>query len=293
MTLLDPHLQQRLGRLRIRLQHAEPFSGIGDRRSRRHGAGMEFADHRPYQFGDDIRYLDSHVYSRLKQHHVKLYSLHQSIEITMLLDASGSMKFGEPEKYRFAASLVAALSYVGLSGGDAVTVGVLADGRVSWFHRLGGLQRAGELFNWLEHRHPAGDTRLVDSVRSAAGRLPQSGLVVVVSDWMDDDADGVVRLLEAAGQEVAGVQVLAPEEEDPELLGVGAAHLFDAEGGDSPLDVALDRDVFERYRSELASAREQLAQTLARRGGRYFGVRSDAALTRVLLHDWRSAGFLW
>lgn len=275
------------------MQHAEPFSGIGDRRSRKHGAGMEFADHRPYQFGDDIRYLDSHAYSRLRQHHVKLFSLHQSIEITILLDASASMGFGEPRKYDVAASLVAALAYVGLSGGDAVTVGLVADGKVSWFHRLGGLQRTRELFSWLEHRRPAGATRMGDAVRAAAGRLPQSGLVVVVSDWMDEGAETVASLLEAAGQELVGVQVLAPEEEDPALLGVGAAQLFDAEGDGSPLDVALDRDVFERYRQELESVRADLAQTLSRRGGRYLGVRSDTALARVLLHDWRSAGFLW
>jgi len=56
---------------------------------------MEFADHRPYQFGDDIRYLDSHVYSRLHQHHVKLFSLHQSIEVAELLSDFSESETGQ------------------------------------------------------------------------------------------------------------------------------------------------------------------------------------------------------
>jgi len=277
----------------MRVQHAEPFSGIGDRRSKKHGSGMEFADHRPYQFGDDIRHLDSHAYSRLRQHHVKLFSLHQSLEITLLIDTSASMAFGTPEKYRFAASLGAALSYIGLAGGDAVTVGTLAEGRVAWFYRLTGVQRSAELFRWLERKRASGSTDLVGAVRAAAGSLPPSGLVVLMSDWLGGDNDAVVRLLEAAGQEVVGVQVLAPEELEPELLGAGAARLYDAETGEGPLAMSLDRSVFERYRSELGALREDLSRALTRRGGRYFAVRSDQHLSRVLLHDWRAAGFLW
>jgi len=292
VTLLDPHLQQRLARVRIRTQHAQPFRGIGDRRSRKQGPGMEFADHRPYQFGDDIRYLDQHAYSRLRQHHVKLFSLHQSLEITVLLDASASMGFGQPEKYTFAASLAAALTYIGLAGGDAVTVGTLSDGSVSWFHRLTGVQRSRELFSWLQKRRPTGATRLADAARASANRLPVSGLVIVLSDWLDVDFDAVVRLLAAAGQEVVGVQVLAPEEMEPERLGMGAARLIDAEDGDALLEMPLDPSVFESYRRELEAVRFELAQALTRRGGRYLLARSDERLARVLLHDWRSKGFL-
>lgn len=277
----------------MRVQRAEPFSGIGERRSKKHGSGMEFADHRPYQFGDDIRHLDSHAYSRLRQHHVKLFSLHQSLEITLLVDASASMGFGNPQKYRFAASLAAALSYVGLSGGDAVTVGTLAGGEVAWFYRLTGVQRTRELFRWLEQRRPEGATDLASSARAAAERLPPSGLAVLLSDWLGGGHDAVVRLLEAAGQEVVGVQVLAPEELEPELLGAGAVRLYDGETGEGPLEMALDRGAFDRYRAELGELRAELSRTLTRRGGRYLAVRSDQRLSRVLLHDWRSSGFLW
>lgn len=293
MSLLDPRLKQRLARVRMRVQRAEPFSGIGERRSKKHGSGMEFADHRPYQYGDDIRYLDSYAYSRLRQHHIKLFSIHQSLEIVLLVDASGSMAYGTPQKYRFAASLAAALSYIGLAGGDAVTVSVLASGRVDWFYRLTGVQRTRELFRWLESRRPDGTTDLVGAVRAAAERLPPTGVVVVLSDWLAGDNEAVVRLLEAAGQEVVGVQVLAPEELEPELLGAGAARLYDAETGAGPLEVSLDRVVFDRYRSELAELREGLARALTRRGGRYLAVRTDQRLSQVLLHDWRSSGFLW
>lgn len=293
MSLLDPHLRQRLGRLRLRVQNAEPLQGMGDRRSRKHGSGMEFADHRPYQFGDDIRHLDPYAFARFQQHHVKLFSVHQSLEVTLLLDVSASMGFGTPEKYRLAASLTGALAYVGVAGGDAIRVGLLADGAVSWFHRLTGVQRTAELFAWLERRRPFGATDLVGAVKAAAERLPPSGVTVLLSDFLGADNEVATRLLEAAGQELVGVHVLSPEELEPGLLGTGAARLYDGETGAGPLEVSLDRGTLARYRVELAALCEEVTRAFMRRGGRYLRVCSDEELARVLLHDWRSAGFLW
>lgn len=293
MSLLDPKLKQRLGRSRLRPLRAEPSGGIGERRSKRLGPGMEFADHRPYQFGDDIRFLDPHVHARLGEHYVKLFSLQQSLEVTVLLDASASMAFGTPQKYRFAAALAASLTYVCLCGGDAVTVATLVDDDVAWFPRLTGVQRSEELFRWLEHRRPRGSTGLAAAARSVADRLQSGGVAIVLSDWLTDEFEAALRLFEAAGQEVVGVHVLAPEEVEPEGLAAGAVSLYDAERNDGPLAMTFDAFTLDRYRTELTRFRAELTESLRRRGGRYFPVRSDQRLERVLLRDWRAAGLLW
>lgn len=293
MALLDPKLKQRLVRTRLRVLRAEPTSGVGDRRSRQLGPGMEFADHRPYQFGDDIRFLDPHVFARLGEPYIKLFSLQQALEVTLLLDASASMGFGTPQKLRFAAGLTAALAYVSLCGGDAVTVTALADEGVARFPRLTGVQRMEELLGWLEQRRPGGTTGLESAARAVAGRLRPGGLVIVLSDWLTRESEVALRLFEAASQEVVGVQVLAPEEVEPERLAAGAVSLLDAEREGDALPMTFDGPTLDRYRDELRSFQAELAEALRRRGGRYLAVRSDQPLERVLLRDWRAAGLLW
>lgn len=293
MGLLEPKLRQRLGRARLRVLRAEPTGGVGDRRSRQLGPGMEFADHRPYQFGDDIRFLDPHVFARLGEHYVKLFSLQQSLEVTLLLDASASMGFGNPEKLGFAASLAAALAYVSLCGGDAVSVAALAGDGVARFPRLTGVQRSEELFGWLERRRPHGSTGLASAARSLAGSLRGGGLVIVLSDWLTDETETALRLFEAAGQEVVGIQVLSPEELEPERLAAGAVSLYDAEREGEAVQLTFDETSLHRYRDELRSFQSELAEALRSRGGRYLAVRSDQQLERVLLRDWRGAGLLW
>lgn len=291
MSLLEPSLRQKLGRLRLGVRGAEATSGIGERRSRWLGAGIEFADHRPYQLGDDIRYLDRYAYARLGQHHVKQFSLYQRLSVAILLDASASMAFGTPQKYRFGAALAAALAYIALAGGDSVLVGTFAGGTIAWFRRLYSVQGAAELCGWLERTKPRGPTELRPTVRRAAQRLTPGGLTILVSDWLDDHDDQVFTALEAVGQEVVAAQLLAPEEVEPERLGDGDVRLLDAE---SRLDVelSLDAGVFAGYRRELGRLRAQLAEAVRRHEGRYLQVRSDDDLERLLLRDWRATGFL-
>ncbi len=291
MSLLSPTLQRRLGRLHLRAAHADASRGTGERRSRLRGAGIEFADHRLYQPGDDIRYLDPHAYARLRQHHIKLYSVYQALEVTIVRDASASMDVGSPTKHDVAGRLAAALAYTALAGGDTVAVATVHAADVAWSGRLQGVQRTPELFARIEGERPAGTTALGAAARRVAGRLPVAGLVIVISDWLAPDSGDAVRALAGAGHEVVGVQLLAPEELEPERLGHGPTRLVDTETGER-VDLALTAQAFRRYRDELEAERTALARSLTRRGGRLLTVRSDQDLERVLLHDWRSARFL-
>lgn len=284
-------MMQRLSRSRLRVREAIASVGIGDRRSKERGAGLEFEDHRPYQPGDDIRHLDQHLYARLGEHYTKRFSLYQQLPVTVLLDASGSMGFGRPEKMRFAAQIAGAFAYVSLAGGDRVRVGKFAGERVEWYPTVHGLARANGLLHWLEEHRATGRTSLARTVRLAAPRLRANALLIIVSDfWVDDVADAL-RLLRVLKQEVLAMHILAPEEVEPERLGLGEFRLLDMEAGHE-IEVALDPESFESYRQRMHEWLQELAEMFQSVRGYRVSARSDSSLEDLVFRGWRSQGLI-
>src|SRR5205807_6320605 len=99
----------------------------GERRSKARGQSVEFADYRNYVAGDDFRYLDWNLYGRLDRLFLKLYEEERELPVTVFLDASESMTFGEPRKFDFARQVAAAVGYVALCGFDRVSVVTFPD----------------------------------------------------------------------------------------------------------------------------------------------------------------------
>ncbi|MEX2542104.1 MAG: DUF58 domain-containing protein [Trueperaceae bacterium] len=286
MSLLPPRVLQKLARSRLQPIWATPRAGVGERRSRAKGSGIEFADHREYQPGDDIRHLDRHAYSRLGRHVIKQYSLYQQLQVTVLIDSSASMGFGTPAKLRRAAELAGIVAYAGLSGGDRVLVGAFSGGSVKWHRHLEGTRRAAALFRWLEQLRPEGSSRVAESARASARRLGSSGLLVVISDWLDDGLAAALSAWRRAGQELVGVRLLAPEELEPERMGDGPVRLFDVESGQE-VEASLDAGGYASYRKALADWERRLRDALFVQEGRLFSVRSDDDLERTVLTEWR------
>lgn len=291
MSLISPELLQRLSRSKLLVRSAVASVGIGERRSRAKGVGIEFADHRLYQIGDDIRHLDRHVHARLGEHYIRQFSLYQQLPVTILLDASRSMRFGETDKFTFAASLTAALGYLSLVGGDRVLVGAFSGSHLEWFSLLHGVRRAQALFGWLERLRPAGTTALASTARAAIPRLRPNGLLIVVSDFLATGLEDALKLLRLAEQELVGVHIFAPEEEDPELLGAGELRLIDSETG-SEIELSLDTAQRERYREIFANWCLDVRGAFRERNGLYLSARSDADLEQVLVREWRAAGLI-
>jgi uncharacterized protein (DUF58 family) len=292
MSLLPPALLQKLGRTRLAVLRAVASKGIGERRSRAIGGGIEFADHRAYQFGDDPRSLDPHLLARLGRHYVRQYSVHQALSVTVLLDTSRSMAFGNPPKLDFARSLAAGLAYAGLAGGDQVLVGAFTGDRVQWHPRLQGASRTATLMAWLGGLQAGGVTDLRRTVRTALPRIPSGkGLTILISDWMGDGALEALGALRASGEEVLVVHVLAPEEVEPELLGTGDVRFVDGETG-MEIETTLDAGLHQWYRERLAGWVQQLKGQVRSSAGRYVQVRSDDDLESVFVRTFRREGLI-
>src|SRR5512146_645682 len=113
-NLLDPKFMARLDSLDVLSRKILQGKLQGERRSKRRGQSVEFADHRPYVVGDDLRFVDWNIYGRLEQLFLKLFLEEQDLTVHILADTSASMSVGDPSKDLFAKRLTAALGYVSL-----------------------------------------------------------------------------------------------------------------------------------------------------------------------------------
>jgi uncharacterized protein (DUF58 family) len=288
---LSPQLLQRLGRARLRPRFAGTAGGIGERLSGTRGAGMEFADHRPYQPGDDLRHLDPHLEARLGEAFIRQYSVYEQLRITVLLDMSASMAQGTPGKSVFARQLAAALAFTGLAGNDQVRVAAFSGRGIAWSPRVHSARDFQTLFAWLGQLVPAGEAAFAPVVRQLAPQLPREGALIIISDWLLPELEQGFGPLLASGQELVAVQVCSPEELDPTLLGTGAVTLQDSETG-AEFHVALDAAALRQYAQNLEKWQADLKSQFVRRGGSWLPTRSDARLEDVLLRDWARLGFI-
>lgn len=289
-TLLDPDF---LGQLqRLRLVTRRPASGLqaGDRRSVRRGQSAEFADYRNYAPGDDFRRVDWSAYARLERLFLKLYVEEQEATLHVLVDASASMEWGTPSKFRLAVQMAAALGYVALSRYDRAAVGFGREGLIGYLGPLRGQPAVQRLWDHLGAAAPGGRGNLAAAVRDLAKRRPAPGVTVVISDCLMplDFLDGL-GLLQKARQEVALIQVLAPDELAPDLE--GDLMLVDRESGERQ-EIAANQGVLAEYARRLTEHTTAIAQWCGGRAVPYIQVPSTLPLADLVVEALRKAGLV-
>jgi uncharacterized protein (DUF58 family) len=194
---------------------------LAQRRTMQLGAGIEFSDHREYTHGDDLRYLDWHVYARLGDLLLKRFQEEQDLHVYILVDCSRSMGFGQPAKFDLARHLTAALAYIALADLDRVAVFAFADGVLGEFPLARGKARILPLLHFLEGLEVAGqDTNLSKAVQAMLHRSPRSGMAIVVSDLFDEHGfQPGLDQLRYRRFDAHVIQLHHPREADPALLG--------------------------------------------------------------------------
>ena len=223
-----------------------------DRKSVRKGISAEFADHRAYVPGDDIRHVDWHLFGRLEELFLKLYREEENLHLSVLVDDSASMRFspgeGPTTKLVYALQVAAALTYIGLSNMDAVNLipfsSRLGEGR--W--RLKGRAQIHSLFDTLREwrGREGGQTDLAAALTEFVKRERRRGVVVVLSDCFDlEGFRGGLKSLRYAKHEVYVLQLSDPLEREPPVR--GDLRLVDAETGQAR-EVNVTDELRARYR---------------------------------------------
>ncbi len=279
--LWDPGVHQLLERLRVGTQRSFQGRWSGDRRSRSRGVGLEFADYRPYQLGDDFRYVDWNLYARLGRLYLKIFSQEQNLPITFLLDVSGSMKIGEPSKLDYARDLVTLLGYVALSHSDTVQLVGIADRIRYWSPVLHGKSQLPALENYLSQLSPEGHTDFERCVSHYLRRTVQTGVVIVVSDvFTRIPCDSALRKLSAGGHEPHLIHVLAHEEVAPPVR--GEFRLTDVETG-STRDVSFNETTLTAYNVRLEAFYQELRDLCLVNGITYTRCVTDQPMEEAIL----------
>ena len=273
--LLDPQLLRRLEGLTLSARRLYAGQQTGAKRTPRRGAGLEFADHRAYTAGDDLRHLDWPLLGRLGRPFVKTYEQQQDLPVHLLLDTSRSMACGGmPGKWLAAARLAAALAHVALASLDRVGA-ALYDGRGLRLHEPA--RGEGALFPLLRFLAgaaadgPAGGAAAL-KLHAAAAR---PGLTIVLSDFLDRDFETMLRHHLYRRHSLVLIQVLAPEELDPPLD--GDLELRDAES-EEKVEVTLGQREVAAYRARLAAHCGELRRFGKRYGAEVFSFSSAVAL---------------
>ena len=263
----------------------------GERRSRKRGTSIEFADYRSYTPGDDLRRLDWNIYARLERPFIKLLHEEEDLSVHLLVDASGSMAWpaGEAaQKLRYALRLTAALGHIALSGGDLLTVTLLrSGGNLAWGPYRGQLQSL-RLLQFLESGQGSGITDLNVSLKNYALRARRPGLLFLCSDLLSPAGyEEGVSALQARGYEVGLIHILSLDEVEPPLA--GDVKLVDVEtGGDA--EITLDVSMIGIYRRRLEAWRADIAAACARRQIHYIPVVTDVPWDKLVLQTLRLQG---
>src|SRR5271168_4008019 len=121
-TLLEPDFLARLEQLELVSRKIFMGRMKGERRSKKKGQSVEFADYRNYVIGDDLRFLDWNLYARLERLFIRLFMEEEDLHFTVLIDNSLSMDFGNPSKLHYAKQVAAALGFIGLVNLDRVVI---------------------------------------------------------------------------------------------------------------------------------------------------------------------------
>lgn len=261
---VDRELLGRLGGLQVALPGLATGTQLGDRRSPHRGRGMEFADHRPYRAGDDLRLVDWNVYNRLRTILVRLFHEDRNLHLGLCVDASASMGVGRPVKADHAATLAASLALVALRHRDSVTLAVAggtgARARIRG-HQAGAFPR---MLSALETTEPEGAPDLSAAVRSLTerGRLDRA---VLISDMLVDQpaVEAALRTLTTVAHRPVLLHVLDRSEVAPDLTeGIEAIdaetgevlHVGDHNGLHKAYQAAL-RDYLDHLRGRCAALR--------------------------------------
>src|SRR5438477_2704489 len=164
--LLDPKFLAQLEQLELVSRKIFMGRMKGERRSKKKGQSVEFADYRNYVVGDNLRFLDWNLYARLDRLFLRLFMEEEDLHFYVLIDNSLSMDFGAPTKLHYAKQIAAALGFIGLVNMDRVVVEVFNDRLTQSLPPVRGRRSLWRLMDFLKKLEPAGPSDLKRALRS-------------------------------------------------------------------------------------------------------------------------------
>ncbi len=162
---------------------------VGNHKSPYHGFSVEFSQHRPYNQGDSIKNLDWKVFAKSERYYIKQYEEETNLIAHIILDTSKSMDYknkGELSKFEYSKILAASFAYLLLKQHDSVGLALYSDELKSYLRPKSKQTYLRQILTEIEKSKPTSNTKTSNSINSIAENLKSRGLVIVISDFLDD-----------------------------------------------------------------------------------------------------------
>lgn len=261
-----------------------------ERRTRKVGSGIEFADHRKYSWGDDFRYIDWNVYGRVDKLLLRLFEEEEDLHIYILLDCSKSMLIGNPPKLHYAMQVGAALTYVGLANLDRVGIMPFSSKLQGRLPPARGKNRIFKVFEFLRNVEVGESTELEACMRKLVHQEKRRGLAVLISDFYDPRGfEEGLNILRYNKFEPYVLQIFDQREANPSLH--GDLTIVDCETGEAK-EVTISRSLLQAYREEHEKYCNELREFCTKRALPYFRTHTGLPFDELILEIFRQGGFL-
>ena len=269
----------------LRIQSQKPVRGKyrGERRSQNRGTGLEFTDFRRYEPGDDLRYLDWNVYARLEKPFIKLFQVDEELSVSILIDTSQSMAFGQPSKLEYAKQIAYALGYITLANSDRLFLYTLSDRLSSVLPSTYGKSQYIRIEKALSTIQQGGKTNLNECLTHLSVYQPKVGVVAILSDYLDSNGytEGINTLL-GRGYTVSLIHIQCSEE--IELLPPGEWQLEDSETGETK-EITINDETLQHFRGEMNTFCSTLQNFCIQKGINYINLSTEMEIESVILDD--------
>lgn len=288
--LFDEEFQKKLETLAIVSRRVFAGRQRAERRTKKKGSGIEFADHRDYVAGDDFRYVDWNVYQRFGRLLVRLYEEEEDLSVYFIVDCSTSMGFADGKKFDQARRLCAALAYVALANLDRVTIVSATDSIVARMPTTRGKGRIFKVFQFLRGIEPNGVTDLSDSLKTFVAQHKRRGLAVLISDLYDPAGfEHGINVLRYNKFEPYVIHLIDPSEARPDLK--GDVRIYDCETGEER-EVTVTQKLLERMERAWNEYLVDVERFCTTRQVPYFKADVNTPFDELVLSVFRRGGFL-
>jgi len=289
-NLLSSEFMARLDQLDIISRKMLAGKMKGERRSKRRGQSVEFADYRNYVVGDDLRFIDWNIYARLDKLFLKLFLEEEDLALYIIVDVSKSCDYGEPHKGLYMKKVAAALGYIGLVNYNRVHISAVANGIVAETGAMRGRTRVARMIDFIGRLEPAGAGNLAEACRRFALAHRQKGVCVILSDFFDKGGyENGLRYVAGGRYDLFAVHILSPQEIDPTLQ--GDLKLRDMEDNDTA-EVSITQPLLKRYKANLNAYCLAVKDYVTRRGGTYLFSSTAVPFDTLVLNYLRERGLL-
>ncbi|MGM0409733.1 MAG: DUF58 domain-containing protein [Bacillota bacterium] len=278
--LFDESFLRLLDRLELLLRVSRNTSLSGEKMSREDGIGLDFNDYRQYEIGDDYRYIDWNLYSRLGQLFLKEFAAERGVNIHFLIDKSQSMLYDNGRKYDLGRKLAGALGYIALSRFDQVEALFFGDRPAESSGKLYGKYKLKFLFDILENTAGGGKTDIKRIINYLLRRNKKAGLAVVISDFLDESGFfPALKLLKSRGWRVLLLHI----DDKEEFFKVKGQYILKDIETSEKRDMVVDEEALNYYKEAENEFFNELSNFARKYRLNYYNIDVDRSLEDILL----------